>query len=73
MSTPLSPATGGLLMGLRQQLESDVERAKQEIEQKVGTVVTEIHVKLREADQGMLTLTEAGRRIMEQMERRRTP
>ena len=69
MTTPLSPSSAGLLQGLRQQLLQDVEQAKQEITTKVGTVVTEMHSKLREVDHGLLKLTEAGKAVMDNLEK----
>ena len=68
MTTPLTPTTAGLLQGLRMQLNADVETAKADIQEKVGTVVTEMHSKLREVDAGLLKLTEAGKAIMDKME-----
>ena len=57
-----------MLNALRGALQVDVERAKAEIEAKVGTVVTDMHTKLKEVDQGMLKLTDAGRQVMEKLE-----
>ena len=68
MTTPLTPTTAGLLQGLRAQLNADVENAKNEIQEKVGAVVTEMHSKIREVDNGLLKLTEAGKAIMDKIE-----
>ena len=69
MTTPLSPSSAGFLQGLWQQLLQDVEQAKQEIQGKVGDVITDMHAKLRDVDQGLLKLTEAGKAVMDKLEK----
>ena len=65
---PLSPKTSGILQGLRGLLQADVEAAKADIQEKVGNVVTEMHAKIRDIDNGMLKLTEAGKAVMDKLE-----
>ena len=69
MSTPLSPTSGGLLLQLRQQLQGDVDKSKTEIEQKVGAVITNVHAKINEVDQSIHKLNEAGKVVMDTMEK----
>ena len=71
MSLPLSPSSGGLLAQLRVQLNADLEAAKAEIQSKLGTVVTEVHAKVSQVDQGLLQLTDAGKRVMEELDRQK--
>ena len=52
-------------MQLKTELAIDLEKAKQDIEGKVGTIVTEVNKKVSQVDQGMIQLTEAGKKVME--------
>ena len=69
MTTPLSPTSAGLLQGLRNQLLQGVEAAKQDVQTKLGAVLTDMNTKLRDVDQGLLKLTEAGKAIMDKLEK----
>ena len=45
-----------------------VENAKREVTNQVGTVLTDMNAKLRDMDNGLLKLTEAGKAIVDKLE-----
>ena len=74
MAFPLSP-TGGLLTTLRAELQGDLDAANQEIQQKVGNVVTELHEKMsthqRTVDDSLRNLEAAGQALFEKVDAER--
>ena len=65
----MTPTSAGILQGIQNQLQQDVEKAKQDIEANVGAVLTEMNAKLREVDTSLNNLTEAGKAIIEKIEK----
>ena len=60
---PTSPS-GGMLSTLKQQLQVEFERMKADL----AIVVTNVQAKLKDVDKEMLTVKEAGKTILEQLE-----
>ena len=58
-------AADALLAQVKAELIADLEKARVDTEDKLGKVVTEVHSKVREVDQGLGRLSEAGNTVME--------
>ena len=58
-------AADALLAQVKAELIADLEKARVDTEDKLGKVVTEVHSKVREVDQGLGILSEAGKTVME--------
>ena len=67
MAFPLSPS-GGLLTRLRAELQGDLDAAKLDIQQKLGSVVTELPEKMSTVDDALRKLESAGQALFEKMD-----
>ena len=57
-----------MLTALRQELQDDLEAAKREIEQKVCSVVTDLHGQLASVEKTLQSLQTAGQSVMENVD-----